>query len=741
MFHYFAFLVLCVAGFLLIVLLPRSPPVPVVCPKRANEALINQERKNTDTFYVDAYHGNDSWNGKYPESRKGDGPFKTLEKAFKQIRKLRTPAKPATLFLRAGTYFMRRKIQLGAEDSNLAVIAYPKDKGVRPLISGGKTITGDKFVFHSYKKNHKIYVAPFYGKCTSHAFLGDKRLIRARKPNIVKWTGEDLTGSGPYLRMKNLLRSTPVCNLAGDGGYTQHNCPVINKKGFKFRRGDIRPNWPKLTHGEILIFNSWTAERRKIARVNVTEGSVYFQRDLRFPIGKHPGASGFRYVVENIFPELDTTGEFYCDSVRKKFYLIPPSGALATNDVHVAHTSVFFKAVGVKNITFQDLAFKHSHDSYFSGYNGRPGMLILEYCDGIRIESCEFSHAGYTGVFTNMVKNMNVTQSVFKDIGNLALTVEYNGEAKDRFAPRNIDIKRNTFKGCGVYAMLQPSCVHVKGVGNIMVQENDISITPYAGLRVGWQKTFTKDYNNGKKVFKIVRNHIHHYGNGILSDFAAIYMSSNMQDCGIIQNMSICHLHVLVSDNAIHHSRAYHYGAIGVFSDTAASSVTVTRNWIYKLADCAVNFHCGQNNIAVNNMIYHISPKRVFGVCNPSVGDDGRMPRQSMNFSRNVIYVNNSNARLYGRGDKWYDEIPVVQLNNYFFKGFSTKKFNGFFSKTIKSWSKWRNEAKRDAGSIIADPKFVNTDLDDYRLSNQSPARGMIESIDLRTVITNSGTC
>ncbi|XP_078493619.1 uncharacterized protein LOC100183085 isoform X3 [Ciona intestinalis] len=740
MFQYFAFLVLCVAGFLLIVLLPRTPPDPIVCPKRANEALINQERKNTDTFYVDAYHGNDSWNGKYPESRKGDGPFKTLEKAFKQIRKLRNPAKPATLFLRAGTYFLRRKIQLDAKDSNLAVIAYPKDKGVRPLISGGKTITGDKFVFHSYKNNHKIYVAPFHGKCTSHAFLGDKRLIRARKPNLVKWTGEDLTGSGPYLRMKNLLRATPVCNLAGDGGYTQHNCPAINKKGFKFLRGDIRPNWPKLTHGEILIFNSWTAERRKIARVNVTEGSVYFQRDLRFPVGKHPGASGFRYVVENIFPELDTTGEFYCDSIRKKFYLIPPSGALATNDVHVAHTSVFFRGRNVENLRFQDLSFKHSHDNHFSGYNGRPGLFDLENCDGIYFERCEFANIGYTAVYTSMVKNMNILYSTFNDVGNIPVIVEYNNKPDNFYAPRNVYVKRNTFVGCGVFSMYQPSCIHVKGVAQIFVRENDISMSSYAGIRAGWQKTFTPDYNDGKAVFSIVRNHVHHYGNGILSDFAGVYMSANMLDCGIRQNMTICHLHAVVAENAIHHSKAYNYGAIGVYSDTAASSVTVTRNWIYKLADCAVNFHCGQNNIAVNNMIYHISPKRVFGVCNPSVGGDGRMPRQIMDFTRNVLYVNNTHAHLYGRGDKWYNDVPLVNRNDYYLKDFTTQEYNGFFSKTYTTFNDWRSSTGNDRGSIFADPKFVDMENDDYRLAADTPAT-FIRSIDLRNVVDNSGAC
>jgi len=55
--------------------------------------------------------------------------------------------------------------------------------------------------------------------------------------------------------------------------------------------------------------------------------------------------------------------------------------------------------------------------------------------------------------------------------------------------------------------------------------------------------------------------------------------------------------------------------------------VAVRDNWFYKLSDTAINFHCGQNNVAVNNMIHHTTGKRVFGTCNKAVGPGG-IPRQ-----------------------------------------------------------------------------------------------------------------
>nr|XP_002119256.1 uncharacterized protein LOC100185447 [Ciona intestinalis] len=710
-----------------------------LCPQRSDTARILRRRRHSDIFYVDANHGNDAWTGRSPNPSGTEGPFKTLKVAIEKIRVLRTSdVKAATLYVRSGSYFVKKKIFLDKRDSNLAVIGY--DAGERPLISGANKISGSSFYPYSQTETHTIYAARFTGRCSSHSFLGTKRLIRARKPNLAKWTGADLTGSGPYLRMKNLLDPTPECNMAGAGGYTQRHCPVQNRWGFKFHQGDINPNWYRLTKAEILVFNAWTAERRRIDKVNIQDDSVMFQRMLRFPVGKHPGPSGFRFVVENVFEELDTVGEFYCDETRGMFFLIPPEGAFPTEDVYVSYRDVFFRGRNVENLRFQDLSFKHSHDNHFSGYNGRPGLFDFENCDGIHFERCEFANIGYTAIYTRMVKNMNILYSTFNDVGNIPVIVEYNNQPDNFYAPRNVYVKRNTFVGCGVYSMYQPSCIHVKGVAQIVVRENDISMSSYAGIRAGWQKTFTPDYNNGQTVFTIVRNHVHHYGNGILNDFAGVYMSSNMLDCGIRQNMSICHLHAVVADNAIHHSKAYNYGAIGVYSDTAASSVTVTRNWIYKLADCAVNFHCGQNNIAVNNMIYHISPKRVFGVCNPSVGDDPRMPRQIMDFTRNILYVNNTLAHLYGRGDKWYNDVPLVNRNDYYLKGFTTQEYNGFFSKTYRTFNDWRSSTGNDRGSIFADPKFVNMENDDYRLAADTPAT-FIRSIDLRNVVDNSGAC
>jgi len=58
-------------------------------------------------------------------------------------------------------------------------MGFPLD-AERPVISGALKIAGSAFKVHSKVKDHTIYVAPFAGKCSAHAFLGSKRLLRAR---------------------------------------------------------------------------------------------------------------------------------------------------------------------------------------------------------------------------------------------------------------------------------------------------------------------------------------------------------------------------------------------------------------------------------------------------------------------------------------------------------------------------------------------------------------------------------
>ncbi|CAK8674997.1 unnamed protein product [Clavelina lepadiformis] len=658
---------------------------------------ILQLSRSADFFYLDAENGNDKWNGKRPTPEEGTGPFKTFIGAIDGIRAQRA--------------FPNEK------DSKLSIVGYPGDK--RPVISGAVKISGKNFT----PLGDKIFFAPFKGKCSKHVFLGKKRLIRARKPNLKKWTGSDMTGEGPYLTIKDLLHPTSDCDRQASGGYRQKNCHSNNKMGFLFEQGDIDPNWSNPKTGDIVIFQGWTAERGHVK--NVSAGNILeFTKPLRFPIGEHPKSSGFRYIVEHIFEELDATGEFFCDEEAQILYLIPPEDALLDEDVFIASEDTFFIITDTKDIQFEGLEFRHSHDRNFNSYRRKPSVFHVEHTRHFSVKRCLFSNIGYTGILIyKSCNSIQILESQFSDVGYFA--IDSNVQTK------NLLISKNTFEGCGVTNMFQPSCLHIRGAENVKISDNKINRSSYAGMRIGWQSTFTKDYvSEGRYVFDVVRNDVSNYGMGILSDFAGIYLASHPGCSGPKANLSNCHLHARVAFNTVHNASAYRYGGMGIYGDTAVSSLTVENNWLYDLDGAAVNFHCGQNNVALNNMIYHVKNGRVFGTCNAIVGK-GVLLKQDLTFKKNVIYVTHRNGRLWRPFDAWRFDAPDVDNNVYYFSSDDQRQRDEFFPKK-KSFGEWQSKS-HDLNSVIGDPEFMDTKNRDFRLKISSIARNIgIKSFDLR---------
>lgn len=52
---------------------------------------------------------------------------------------------------------------------------------------------------------------------------------------------------------------------------------------------------------DIVIFQSWTAERGRVKNVINANKTVIFEKPLKFKVGSHPKSSGWRYIIENAF--------------------------------------------------------------------------------------------------------------------------------------------------------------------------------------------------------------------------------------------------------------------------------------------------------------------------------------------------------------------------------------------------------------------------------------------------------
>src|SRR5260221_4087009 len=97
-----------------------------------------------------ATNGNDSWSGKLaaPNSQKTDGPFKTLKRARDAVREIKRRnnglKEPVTILVRGGKYFLDDTLVLkeadsGSQEAQITYQAYP---GEKPILSGGRTLSG-----------------------------------------------------------------------------------------------------------------------------------------------------------------------------------------------------------------------------------------------------------------------------------------------------------------------------------------------------------------------------------------------------------------------------------------------------------------------------------------------------------------------------------------------------------------------------------------------------------------------
>lgn len=118
-------------------------------------------------------------------------------------------------------------------------------------------------------------------------------------------------------------------------------------------------------------------------------------------------------------------------------------------------------------------------------------------------------------------------------------------------------------------------------------------------------------------MFDVAFNDIHDSGMRILSDFAAIFLSSADNTCyepGAGKDGRAhtgCSVRAAIRQNVIHEVRHAPggYGAQGVYMDEQVGGVRIEKNTIYSVDDQGIFFHCGHNNsgtVRATSFIIHL---------------------------------------------------------------------------------------------------------------------------------------
>ena len=600
-----------------------------------------------------------------------DGPIKTLAAARDAARARHTANKPVTIQLRAGTYFLPETLVLTPEDSNTIWEAYP---GERPVVSGGRAIGPWK------KAVGALWTADAAGPYFRQLFISGRRAQRARTPNF------------GFFRV--------------DGASPQDK-PIQ----LKYRGNDIKPAWAD-SDAEVIAMFAWADIRMPIVSVNEATRIATLASDPR-PSNKEVDA---RYYIENAPDALDAPGEWYLDRQSHTASYRPMAGEnmLAEQAIAPALSQLVrlegdpAKAKFVRNVVFRGIKFAHAEwtigeKGYADTQAAMPAPAAFEAVGALdcKIERCTFAHSGgYAVWFGRGSKRNQVLACEMFDLGAGGVKL---GEAKQSAneADHNFEnvIADNHIHDLGlIYAPAVGIWALQSGRNQII--HNHVHDLFYTAISVGWTWGYGPNQSKGNLI---AYNHLHNIGKEMLSDMGGIY-TLGVQPGTVIRN------------NLIHDISSFTYGGWGVYPDEGSTEMLIENNIVYNCKSAGFHQHYGRENIVRNN---------IFALNRENQLMRTRVePHISFIFERNIVYFNQ--GRLLG--SNWSGDRYTMRSNLYFDTRSVSIPFAG------KSFAEWQ-AAGQDAGSLIADPQFVNAANFDFRLKPGSPALKLgFKQIDMSTV-------
>jgi hypothetical protein len=666
------------------------------------------------TFYVSPT-GNDAWSGKSPARKGADGPFATIGRAQKAVREMRTagnPAGPVTVFLRGGRYEIAEPLVFTPEDSGMEQfpVTWAAYQGEKPIISGGKRITGWKSAENGRWTAQVPGVREGQWKFRQLYVNGESRK-RARIPNE------------GFLR----IAGTP------DGGAEVNYATPARR--FVYKPDDIDPNWRNLSDIEITVLHYWVDVHLPIAAINADSNMVTFQRKSARRLTDDFNAEGARYFVDNVYEGLDQPGEWYLDRASGVLtYLPKPGEDMKTAEVVAPFVPKIVEMRGepeklrfVERLAFRGIAFMHvnfdlSPDDAgdLQAANTVPGGVFARGMRNCAFESCAFRNMGtYAIQLAEGCADNRISDSEIVSMGAGGIRV---GGGTEQTSPLLLTggtvITDNHIHNLGE---VFPSAVGV-WLGNTngnLVAHNEIDHLYYTGVSVGWVWGYSRSVSRDNVI---EYNHIHDVGQGMLSDMGGVYL------LGVAPGTK-------VRNNRIHHIESHGYGGWGIYTDEGSTHVIIENNVVYRTKCGGFNQHYGRENTVRNNILAYSRENQI---------SRGRVEGHiSFYFERNIVYWEEGpllsgnwdfqpyDAIMSPYGTAHRDSVTFVMDYNLYWNPKASADTITFAGRTFNEWK----ARGLDIHSLMADPLFVDPAHDDFTLRPESPAFALgFRPIDLRDV-------
>jgi hypothetical protein len=638
-------------------------------------------------FFV-APGGNDA----QPGTR--EQPFATPRQARDAIRaaKQRGDRGPFVVELRDGTYPLSETLTFTPEDSGTeaAPVLWRSATNEHAVLSGGRVISGFRETTADGVRRWTVELPEVKagGPAFRQLFVSSRGqpFERRYRPQLGMYRVDGLTDS-PKRQ-----------------GVASHRAA---QNDFYFAPGDFQ-NWANLADVEVVVLHVWSSSRLRVQQVDTNKHLVTFTGLPTFAVNQ----GGLQpYFIENVKEALRKPGAWYLDRPTGVLTYLPCAGETLTDTTVVvpqllnvvALTGDYNKGTFVAHLAFHNLGFAHTEVPLpREGYGGSqgqsdlPAAIELTGAAHCTFERCTVSQTGGYGIGLGLgAQDNRITGCRLFDLGGGGVKIgdiRMKTEAEYPVLPTG-----NRIENCAMFdgGINYYSANAVWGgiVRGTVIRHNQIWNFPYSGIAMGWA---WNDRPTSCAANRIEGNCISNVLT-LIADGASIYTLGRQPGTVIRGNV--------VRDN-VKSPFAKEHWQLGLYLDEGSSEMLVENNFVYHVGTHGFNMNGGAQNVIRNNIL---GP--VYGNHAPYIRCNNKAYARGNVFTRNLAYCDSTNLV-----DALWDKALCVSSSNIYWNCAGQP-----FKFLTKSFAEWQ-AGGQDAGSLNADPLFVDPTHGDFRLQGASPA-------------------